>query len=1207
MRDGLLRERLVEGVLGDLLGPGGGAEEEVADRRVTMRYLLGMLAPQRDPNADAAEGALAAGRSESAKGVDAAARNDAATDDDEEDNAQLELTLEGRDDDLATVDGDAPDDGTDDAGNPVRDTLVPSSFGMSVSVDGAVAALHITARWGSYERRHSETLVDPKTERPRMVWKRTSRGGAPQLLALREGPIDPPLTVDPSVPAVQVQGNVQLYQGDWLVTLFLVNTQQSLRPMTDDARWLFQAELEVAGAHDEAPFVRRPVRSSAHAAADDEDASERAALDMLYRDRAEFAVGHGTGVHAEVDATTPLRALRITTRAVPAFEVPSTQFPGPADTPGMSALELDMAVLAGLADDRYGEVLLPLVDAYARWIGVQRTRIGDAASLLPLHEDAAREALMRCDEAAARIRAGIEVLGRDATAREAFRFANRVMHAQRVRGVYTREVRAGRSVALEAVDVPANRSWRPFQLAFVLMNLPALADVLHEDRRGDEAATADLLWFPTGGGKTEAYLGLAALAMALRRLQGEVDGHDGRHGVAVLMRYTLRLLTLQQFQRASALLCACEVERRRDSARWGDEPFRIGLWVGRKATPNTTAESASMVAQLRDAAQGFDARLASLGSPHQLSHCPWCGAPIRPGADLHVEQAPKGRGRTFTYCSDATGACAFSRRGSANEGLPVVVVDEEVYRLLPDLVIATVDKFAQMPWNGRTQMLFGRVTGRCERHGFRSPELDDADSHPAAGALPAARSHPHIPLRPPDLIIQDELHLISGPLGSMVGLYETAVDALASWTCKGVRVHPKIIASTATVRRAPAQVRHVFARRLAVFPPHGLDARDSFFAVERPTDLAPGRLYLGVCARGFRLKSVLIRVYTALLASAQRLADEQGAAADPWMTLVGYFNALRELGGMRRLVDDDVRSRLWSMAERGLGRRPTPVVEELTSRMDAVRIPRILARLELPVEPRPAALVAPRRRKATDERPVDVLLATNMLAVGVDISRLGLMVVAGQPKSTAEYIQATSRVGRAAPGLVVTVFNWARPRDLSHYESFEQYHAGFYRHVEALSVTPFAEGALARGLSGVLAAMIRLDGEAYVANARAGMVQMEDAAVQHVLAVLRARAARVAGEASRLRVHHMLDRRMRHWLSEATSRSAAGAQLGYVDAKERVSGLLASPGDGRWQLFTCLQSLRDVEEEANLVLHVADGREVELVDAETDADMEVPS
>jgi len=584
---------------------------------------------------------------------------------------------------------------------------------------------------------------------------------------------------------------------------------------------------------------------------------------------------------------------------------------------------------------------------------------------------------------------------------------------------------------------------------------------------------------------------------------------------------------------------------------------------------------------------------AGVGSPHQLTYCPWCGAKIDPRQQHIKVQKYPAEARTFIYCGDEGGQCPFTPRQAPNEGLPVVVVDEEIYRRVPAMIIATVDKFAQMPWNGRIQALFGQVSGWCERHGFRSPDLDDAESHPVYRGMPRARTTPTPLLRPPDLIIQDELHLISGPLGSLVGLYETAVDKLCRWEVDGHSVRPKVIASTATIRRARDQVSAVFQRQVNVFPPPGLDATDNFFAREREiSEAMPGRLYLGICAPGRRLKAALIRVYVALLASSQTVYARVGVKGDPWMTLVGYFNSLRELGGMRRLVDDDVRSRLRRMDERGLSKRDLysySAVEELTSRKQSTEIPDILDRMGIPFDP---ALEARRRDRsgggARDRellrRPLDVMLATNMISVGVDVQRLGLMVVAGQPKATSEYIQATSRVGRRKPGLVLTVYNWTRPRDLSHYETFLHYHATFYKHVEALSVTPFAPGAVARGLTGIFVSCVRLMGTAFNANTTAGQVARDHPFVREAIAEIARRAGLVgSGRDTEAEVAALLERRVDGWLREAGN-IAGGRTLGYQGSRDGVTvPLLRKPGIESWTDFTCLNSLRDVEPPVNLV------------------------
>ncbi|MBN1461425.1 MAG: helicase, partial [Armatimonadetes bacterium] len=367
-------------------------------------------------------------------------------------------------------------------------------------------------------------------------------------------------------------------------------------------------------------------------------------------------------------------------------------------------------------------------------------------------------------------------------------------------------------------------------------------------------------------------------------------------------------------------------------------------------------------------------------------------------------------------------------------------------------------------------------------------------------AAPAPR------LLPPDLIIQDELHLISGPLGTMVGLYEAALDYLSTIRVPGgSRYGAKIIASTATIRRASQQVRQLYARDLAIFPPSGLEAGDSFFAreldVDESDDTTAGRFYVGVNAPGSSTKTLLVRTYSVLLASAQAEIDRDAEAADPYGTLVGYFNSLRALGGAKRLVEDDVRlGRLKYLArQRGLPRRSILAPEELTSRIDSWRIPGLLKRLDQSFP------------RGTTDWPIDVLLATNMISVGVDIDRLGLMAVTGQPKTTSEYIQATSRVGRKHPGLVVTMYNWLGARDLSHYERFRSYHGALYRYVEAISVTPFSSRALDRGLRGVFAGMSRLAGSSMSMEPWAQQFKPTAEFAQDIVEELVARAQHLVG------------------------------------------------------------------------------------------------
>jgi hypothetical protein len=1138
----LVRAELEELVLKDLLGPAGGENEEITEQSVRDRYLVGMLAPTRQ-------------------------------------NLSPEEFDELADGSSGTV-----EEGSAEYTGPTAKTMFPSSFGLTFCIDAEAKEFQISARWGHYARVHSETLKTGAGNK-RLVWKRSQRGGTSEPISLKTGRMKR-WVPDGEFHEVHVQGVIRRRDSFWSVTLFLVNGQDEPKKLRDTA-WLFQPEL-IVQAPDSKPIFYRHATQRAPGKSDAVMYAEEQELAMLYRNHVEFGHGHGVSIHAECPEGVCDRAVRISTRVVPSYEVPQTKAPPIPEIPKLAGLVLDMKELGETPTAEFAQKLRPLVVAYEAWIKEREAELQTPA--LKLHQEAGKEAIRKCRRALGRIEAGLKLLSTDEKAAEAFRFANLAMWQQRVRSIYALKRRRGEEPDWKVIDVTPNRSWYPFQLAFMLLNLPGITQLDHLDRTGETEAIADLLWFPTGGGKTEAYLGLSAYTMGLRRLQGEVAGRSGQYGVAVLMRYTLRLLTIQQFQRATALVCACEVIRRTDEKKWGKEPFRIGLWVGQKTTPNTTDQAAEAV-QLAHGQGGFKSGKVS-GSPAQLTNCPWCGAKVDPGQNIKVESYAKGRSRTLTFCGDVLGRCDFSAKKAPQEGIPVLVVDEEIYRRLPSLLIATVDKFAQMPWNGKVQMLFGQVEAYCDRHGFVSPEFDEPDSHPKKGDLPAVKKRPHGRLRPPDLIIQDELHLISGPLGTLVGLYETAVDKLCSWEVNGKTVRPKVIASTATIRKAGDQVFATFLRQVNIFPPQGLDVADNFFARQRPPDEdTPGRRYIGICASGRRLKVALIRVYVALLSAAQTLYERKGYGkdVDPWMTLLGYFNSMRELGGMRRLVDDDVRTRLGKMDQRGLSKRPIYTVDELTSRKDSTDIPEVLDHLEVAFDPLQEARRKELQKKGARDlpkRPLDVLLATNMVSVGVDVQRLGLMVVAGQPKTTAEYIQSTSRVGRKFPGLVVTVCNWARPRDLSHYETFEHYHATFYKHVEALSVTPFALGALSRGLTALLVSCVRLQGTEFNNNKGAGRIERNHPYIKEAIELITRRAHLVGNgaEVEQL-VRAELNERLDQWLAEA-QKNVGGRVLGYDDERDRVTvGLLHRPSLDPWDDFTCLNSLRDVEPTVGLIFH----------------------
>jgi hypothetical protein len=706
-----------------------------------------------------------------------------------------------------------------------------------------------------------------------------------------------------------------------------------------------------------------------------------------------------------------------------------------------------MAALATVADgDAVHAALGALPTAYRRWIEDQGRRAAEDESFSAAQRQTADDLMAKARDAADRIAGGIALLASDAVAREAFCVANRAVAAALVQ---------------VGVHEPA---WRPFQLAFIVLNLVGMTDRTDPSRK-----TVDLLFFPTGGGKTEAYLGLAAYAMVLRRLRH--PGHGGRDGagVTVLMRYSLRLLTLDQLARATRLVCALELIRKGDVARYGEWPFEIGLWVGSASTPNRMGRRPGDVGE--DTAIGklerFQNRAGSAPRPVPIEECPWCGHALD---HQSFGVVPDKTAPHHLEIGCAATACAFTR---ANGGLPIVAVDETIYRRLPAFIVATLDKFANLPWIGQAGALLGGAD-RYDPNGFYGPTERNVGER-LGGAL-----------LPPDLIIQDELHLVGGPLGTMAGLYETAIEGLCLRDEGGTTVRPKIVASTATVREARNQVEALFGRsKTSIFPPPGPYRSDSFFARTIPaSEATPGRDYLGIAAPAGNAKATMRRVWLALLGAAilayrdaKRAAEAAGAPlrsgenpADPYLTVLGYFNSLRELGGARRVLEEEVqntvrrygtRRRRTEASSLFLSRKYMRNVVELTSRVSTSDVSAARRRLGLPFE-------------QAKER-VDMAIATNMISVGLDIPRLGLMVVHGQPIQTAEYIQATSRIGRAAakPGLVVTILNPHKPRDRSHYERFRHYHETFYRSVEPVSVTPFASRALDRGLAGALVAAMR--------------------------------------------------------------------------------------------------------------------------------------
>jgi hypothetical protein len=1038
--------------------------------------------------------------------------------------------------------GRADDDTEPDTGSAAR-RLMPNSLGLTVLLRPEVTEIEAVITWGDYvtEPPVEEFVLtdDQAKQSPNVEWRRIPREVRVRL-SIEDGRSPKPIVV-PDSAAPQVRGgglaletHARIYtveQPDGTrervraLTVVLVNRRRPARRRYADVCFAFQARVALL-----CPSGFVPRCDFSGLSAQDED---RRLADLHYRDVTEYAVGRNTSAGWTRD--TDGKICTTWTDPLPQAEVERVE-----PNTGIAGVEWGMIALASHAATgaaALDEVLRDLPALYEVWIAAQA---GDIPGIGGIGRRVTAETLIGAMRTARdRIEAGIALLRDDPLVRRAFQAMNEAV---------------ARAAIQRDPGNPQPR-WRPFQIAFILLNLSGLADKRHDDRE-----VVDLLFFPTGGGKTEAYLGLAAWTIAHRRLTN--SGKLGA-GVAVLMRYTLRLLTLDQLARAAGVICALELMR--GETEWleggkrllGDWPIEVGLWIGSAASPNRLGGKGNN--DLTTAMKRIDRfRKDGKEAPAPLKTCPWCGTPFDRESFACKPNASAPRNMEIR-CANIE--CPFS----GDHALPVLTVDEAIYRRLPAFLIATVDKFAGLPWLAESGAFFGHVT-RADEWGFYG-----AADNPRDGT----RLFNGTSLDPPDLIIQDELHLISGPLGTVAGLYETALDRLATRMFDGARVRPKIVASTATVRRAQEQIRALFDRhRTAIFPPPGPDRRDSFFAHTVPATEAPARLYVGLAAQGKGPKLVFLRVLTTLLAAAMKERQEAGEAVDPYMTALCYFNALRELGGARRIVEDEVNARMRSYGTQRRRRDPVdqPFADraigapmELTSRVSTDQVAEAKQRLDQPCDGTGSG--------------VDVALATNMISVGLDITRLGLMLVQGQPKTAAEYIQATSRVGRRAdkPGLVLTVLNVHKPRDRMHYEQFRQFHACFYRAVEATSVTPWAARALDRALAAVLVAIARhIDPALTHETAVRALVDHP-----HVRDEVKRTIIDRAPVEVRADLADTIDGLLTDWMQVNNDQTANGARFYYAVGDQRLLHQPLEPALQRLspehQKFVAGRSMRDVE------------------------------
>lgn len=760
---------------------------------------------------------------------------------------------------------------------------------------------------------------------------------------------------------------------------------------------------------------------------------EEASNSLLYRKHKKYGTGLGVSVNWNISDE---GRGNLYTDFFPTVEVPQMEFTVD-EKYHVDEKVFSMKYMSDLDEtskENKISYLRKLADGYKSWIN----EMSDIASNLPnQYTDTAKRHINNCLYCYERIVEGIDELANNSVAWDAFQLANRAMFMQRVQivlqskfeDVYPDNEELGN--LLEDMDYYEQNDthfWRPFQLAFVLMSITSMVS---DDIENTDRDVVDLIWFPTGGGKTEAYLGLTAFTIFYRKLAHlEESG-----GTAIIMRYTLRLLAAQQFTRASTLICACELIRQESLERrsiypkynLGDDEINIGLWIGGSHTPNRNKEAIDCYDKLSKAINKNLEYTKELYNKFQVLKCPWCGTKLVRDVDkdnnLIGRWGYRLKNKKHFYLCCTHEDCAFTDK------LPLQVVDEELYDNPPTLLFATVDKFAMMPWYG-------------EIGGFFATNSDN---------------------RTPELIIQDELHLISGPLGSMVGLYESAIDYLCS--SKGIR--PKIVASTATICRAKEQCSALYNREVFQFPPQGIDEADSFFARAAEVNRKHGRKYIGLKPSGKTKAMMESRVLASILQIVKESkADDE--IKDAYWTLTTYFNSLKELGKCSTIVQNDVRDNIERMAHRNSyvrGKRIILKADELTSRVSTTELNQTLNKLE--------KIHYSQENWDNKVYPVNLLLATNMISVGIDVDRLNAMVILGQPKLTSEYIQASSRVGRKYPGVVFVQYDGARSRDRSHYEQFKSYHESFYRYVEPTGVTPFSEPARKRALHAVMVALIR--------------------------------------------------------------------------------------------------------------------------------------
>jgi hypothetical protein len=831
--------------------------------------------------------------------------------------------------------------------------------------------------------------------------------------------------------------NVKTYQakGNNYVKVQLVNlSKQSSKRFTNktpelNQKCLFQASIQISSDG------ILPFKSNQELNPFDREAEE---LNLLYRNVKSYGIGHNCSVIWNEEHNS------IKTSFLPEYNIKDTKndfqevdFINPKDYENLEkSLGIrNLSIFSELSKDEIKSNLYQFVKLYGDWIDTQKKE----EKLLTVNEQkVSKDILARLDENYKRLKENINYLNNETVFR-AFQLCNTAMLIQIIVSNDNHFSKVEKEVS-EINDLTEYNNltffenydysriqflpkYRPFQLAFLLLNIKGIIDPQSKDRK----EIVDLIWFPTGGGKTEAYLAVAAFTIVYRRISNEKAVSKG---VSVIMRYTLRLLTAQQFERSSKLISALEFLRKNFIDELKLEPISIGLWVGNQLTPGKIEDAENYIDEIESECKKNEGR-PETKNPFQISACPWCGTKLISESDYGF----KLEHRIFKI-NCLNNRCTFHKE------IPVQVVDEMLFKQPPTLLFATVDKFAQIAWKEDAHRFFNNLSD---------------------GILP------------PDLIIQDELHLLSGPLGSIVGIFESVVEKLC--TNEKLNLTPKIIASTATTRNTINQVAQLYGgRKVNVFPPSGLSYDDSFFA--RESKAKSRRKYIGFMPVG--KTSIDTQLY--ILAHLLVARIETGEPFDDnYWTIVSYYNSLKDVGKIRNKIGDEVLYNTKQLQSRVLGNNSYSYnhfgledrTEELTARVDSSKIKIVLKQLEHSFELVDRMSKSGDRYKSVNSSVIDLVLATNMFSVGIDISRLNVMLINGMPKNIAEYIQASSRVGRKVDGLVVAFLDPNRARDKSYFEHFIPFHQAFYKSIEPLSVTPFTENTIDKMLTTIMVAYVR--------------------------------------------------------------------------------------------------------------------------------------